>query len=69
METTRWKIVVDPDKANQRGSTNITFRAKDERVFLHVYVDSIIKTVYVESPIEDSGARARILRYARIGAL
>lgn len=69
MEPTRWKIVVDPDKANQRGSTHITFRAKDERVFLHVFVDLRAKTVYVESPIEDSGARARILRYARIGAL
>ena len=59
----------DPDKANQKGSTHITFRAKDERFFLHVIVDLRAKTVYVESPIEDSGARARILRYARIGAL
>jgi len=65
----RRKIVVDPDKANQRGSTCITFRAKEERVFLHVFVDSINKTVYSESPIEDSGVRARVLRYARIGAL
>lgn len=69
METTRWKIVVDPDKANQRGSSHVTFRDKDERVFIHAFVDFTIKTVYVESPIKDSGARARLLRYARMGAL
>lgn len=66
METTRWKIVVDPEKSAQRGSFRVTFRAKDKRVYLNVYVDSIARTVYVESPIEDAGVRARLLRHARL---
>jgi len=66
MEMTRWKIVVDPDKSSQEGSFRVTFRAKDKRVYLSVFVDSIAKKVYVESPIEDPGVRSRLLRHARL---
>ena len=61
--TNKWKIVVDPNKKTEI-SYNITFKQDNVRVFLKAYVDQGNKRIYVDTPIEDSSARQRLIQLA-----
>ena len=61
--TNKWKIVVDPNKKTEI-SYNITFKQDNVRVFLKAYVDQGNKRIYVDTPIEKTSVRQRVIQLA-----